>query len=382
MIKRDISSKIIQASKKIPVISITGPRQSGKTTLIKKLFADYQYFNLENPSIREYAENDPQALLNENKKLVIDEIQQVPKLFSYIQVLVDEDKTKKFVISGSQNFLISEKISQTLAGRVAIYKLLPLSIPELSRHRSLKTNLHSQIVTGFYPRLYDQKLNPNDWYQDYTSTYLERDVRLIKSITNLSLFHGFLKLCAGRTGQVLNLSSLANDAGITVNTVKAWLSVLEASYVLFKLPPYYKNFRKRLTKSPKIHFYDSGLVCSLLGIKTAQQLKQHPLIGNIFESFIISEYLKTSHNFRRGTDYYYFRDKTGNEIDLLYEEKNKLNLVEIKSSQTYQPNFQTAFDYFSKISQEKTINRIVYGGNKSSQRTNFKLCAWKSFSKT
>ena len=377
MFKRTLSSLVIKAGDQYPVISITGPRQSGKTTLSKGLFSDFAYFNLENPLTREFAQNDPKAFLAQDKTMIIDEIQRVPELFSYLQVIVDSEKKRKFVITGSQNFLISEKISQTLAGRVAIFRLLPLSLRELQNNKINPGGIYKLLIKGGYPRLYDEKLDFSEWYANYIETYLQRDVRKIKEIKNLSDFQTFLGLCAGRTGQILNLSSLANDSGVSVPTIKEWLSVLEASYVIYRLQPFHKNFNKRLIKSPKFYFYDTGLVCALLNIKNEKELMKHPLLGNIFETFVVSELQKQNLHRRKRLSFYYLRDKQGNEVDLLYEIGQKLHLIEIKSAQGFRVDFVEAFDYFAKISGKKTKNQIIYGGNVKQKRSNFILLPWK-----
>jgi hypothetical protein len=376
MFKRNLSKLIEKAEEKYQIISITGPRQSGKTTLSKNIFSDYAYFNLENPLTREFAESDPKAFLDQEKKMVIDEIQRLPDLFSFLQVIVDEDKSRKFVITGSQNFLITEAVSQSLAGRVAIFKLLPLTLKEIQENKIKLGDIYQRLFSGGYPRIYDRDLKPSDWYPNYIQTYLERDVRSIKSIKNLSTFQKFLGLCAGRIGQVLNLSSLANDTGVSVPTIKEWLSVLEASYVIFRLEPFYKNYNKRLIKSPKLYFYDVGLACSLLKIREKKELEKHPLIGNIFETFIIGEIKKRIVHNDLGINLYYFRDRQGNEIDLLYEKEGQINLTEIKSSQTYHQEFSKNFDYFSEVSGEKTKNQIIYVGDTRQTRTNFNLVPW------
>jgi len=381
MFKRTISKKITEAVKKYPVISITGPRQSGKTILSKSAFKSFAYFNLENPATREFARNDPKAFLDQNNKMVIDEVQRVPKLFSYIQTIVDDDKKRRFVITGSENFLISKKISQTLSGRVAIFKLLPLSLKEMQKNKISSKNIYEALFQGCYPRIYDLDLKAEDWYPNYIQTYIERDVRNLKSIKDLSSFQTFLGLCAGRTGQILNLSSLANDTGISVPTVKEWLSVLEASYIIHRLQPYFRNFNKRLIKSPKIYFYDTGLACSLLKINKQEQLQKHPLIGNIFETFVVGEIKKQAIHNQKNLDFYYFRDQQGNEVDLLFEKEGKIHLTEIKSAQTYKSNFSKIFDYFKKISGEKTVNKIFFAGSKMQKRSNFTLLPWDKISK-
>jgi hypothetical protein len=376
-IKRQISPHILRSAKNYKIISIIGPRQSGKTFLSKYLFKCYKYQNLEDPSIRSFAKEDPEAFLSQAPRLIIDEIQRVPKLLSYLQILVDENKSSKFVITGSQNLLISEKISQTLAGRVAIFKLLPFSFQELKQAKIDKKNLLDQMLTGFYPRLYTQNLSVFEWYMNYIETYVERDVRQVKAINNLDLFQKFLRLLAGRCGQILNKAALSNDLGISEKTVSEWFSVLSTSFITFKLTPYYKQFNKRLIKSPKLFFYDTGLVFALLNIKNRDQLKNHPLAGNIFENFVIAEYLKNDFNQRFYFNYYFFRDKTGNEIDLIVDTGQKTKLIEIKMAQTFSNNFSKGFDYFKKISNLKTENLIIYGGKENQTRSNFNLKSWR-----
>lgn len=359
IIKRKLEKHVKRLAEEYPVLFITGPRQSGKTTLVKQVFKNYFYTNLEDPEIRLMAKNDPKTFLFQAETMIIDEVQRVPELLSYMQAIVDKEEKKKFIISGSQNLLISQKISQSLAGRVNILNLLPFSLEEIRETAYEKKELLEQIFYGFYPRIYDKNLRPENWYNNYVQTYLERDVREIKNIGNLLDFHRFLKLCAGRTGQILNLSSLSNELGISVNTVKEWLSILEATFIIRILPPYYKNFNKRIIKSPKIYFYDTGLVCSLLSIRDSTYLESHPLFGNIYETFCIAEIVKQSFNNNINIDFYYWRDKVGNEIDLLYEKDNFINAVEIKSSQTFTEEFTKGLDYFEKIIQGKIKKKII-----------------------
>jgi predicted AAA+ superfamily ATPase len=359
IIKRKLEKYVKESAKDYPVLFITGPRQSGKTTLVKQVFKNYFYSNLEDPEIRLMAKNDPKTFLFQAETMIIDEVQRVPELLSYIQAIIDKEEKKKFIISGSQNLLISQKISQSLAGRVNILNLLPFSLEEIRETAYGKKELFEQIFYGFYPRIYDKNLRPENWYNNYVQTYLERDVREIKNIGNLLDFHRFLKLCAGRTGQILNLSSLSNELGISVNTVKEWLSILEATFIIRVLPPYYKNFNKRIIKSPKIYFYDTGLVCSLLSIRDFTYLETHPLFGNIYETFCIADIVKQSFNNNVNLDFYYWRDKIGNEIDLLYEKNNFINAVEMKSSQTFTEEFTKRLDYFEKIAQRKIKKKII-----------------------
>ena len=293
MIKRIISKRLLSLSKKIPVISITGPRQSGKTTLAKSAFPNYNYVSLENPDNLDFALSDPKGFLNNyGTKLIIDEAQYAPKLFSYIQTIVDEKgKNGLFVLTGSQNFLLNAGISQSLAGRVLIFNLLPFSYDELRSTEYNIENLSELLVKGFYPRIYDSGLESKDWYQSYVQTYLERDVRQILNVGDINSFRNFLRACAGRCGQIINLSSIGSDLGISYQTVKKWLSVLEQSYIIFLLQPYFENFNKRIIKSPKLYFYDTGLLCYLLGINSAETFNLHYLKGGIYETYVISEFI-------------------------------------------------------------------------------------------
>ncbi|MGB5288910.1 MAG: ATP-binding protein, partial [Ignavibacteriaceae bacterium] len=320
MIKRQIQEKLVQLAEQFPVVAIVGPRQSGKTTLVKMSFKEKTYLNLEEPDTRLFAQTDPRSFLSGSKSgLIIDEAQRVPDLFSYIQSIVDESKTPgQFIITGSHNFLMQEKISQTLAGRVAILTLLPFSLEEIRREDS-EEDFPNYIFSGFYPPIYDRKIEPSDWYPNYIRTYLERDVRLIKNIPDLNSFTLFVKLCAGRIGQLLNLSSLAIEAGISVNTAKSWLSILEASYIAYRLEPHFQNFNKRLVKMPKLYFYDTGLACSLLGLESVDQISTHYLVGSLFENLVLSDLIKHKMNYGLNNNFYFWRDKLGREVDCLIE---------------------------------------------------------------
>jgi hypothetical protein len=294
MLARYLQKKLISLSKQYPMVTITGPRQSGKTTLVKSLFPHKRYTSLETPSNREYAETDPQGFLKQLAGgAIIDEIQRVPKLLSYIQTIVDEEqKEGLFILTESQQLLLLDKVTQSLAGRTALLTMYPFSFEELSKNKINKKHLNTQLITGGYPRVYHRKLNPTEWYEDYIATYVERDVRSIKNVGDLSTFTRFLKLCAGRSGQLLNLSELGNDCGINHNTAKSWLSVLEASYIIFLLQPHFVNFNKRLIRSPKLYFLDAGVLCYLLNIKDPATIHTSPYRGQLFETFIISELVK------------------------------------------------------------------------------------------
>ena len=381
VIKRELSKKLISAAKAFPIVAIVGPRQSGKTTLVKMTFPDKSYVSMEDLDIREYAINDPRGFLSDyTKGAILDEIQRTPQLFSYLQTNVDaHNKPGRFILTGSQHFLLQQNISQTLAGRVSILKLLPFSLNELYKTRFTFNNYEEYLFRGFYPRIYDKKISPRDWYPNYIQTYIERDLRLIKNITNLNAFQIFLKMCAARVGQILNLSSLASDCGITHNTAKSWIYVLEASFIVFLLRPHYRNFNKRLIKMPKLYFYDPGLACSLLGIETKKQLLTHSLKGNIFESFMLSEILKNRYNRGSDSDIYFWRDKTGHEIDCLIEKTGRLTPIEIKSGKTLTKDQFKNLIYWNKLSKtDSKRSYIVYGGDLTQKRSYGNLVNWKN----
>ncbi|MFW5719885.1 MAG: ATP-binding protein [Candidatus Dojkabacteria bacterium] len=377
MIQRHLRFRLQEIGGSYPVISITGPRQSGKTTLVRNLFPDYVYTNLEIPDVRRFALEDPKAFLNQAPCMIIDEVQYQPELLSYIQGIVDEEKRRKFIITGSQNLLISEKISQSLAGRVAIFTLLPLSISELQSADLLKNDVIQQMFYGSYPRVYKEDLEPSRWFDDYVQTYLERDVRLLKNIENPGLFQRFLGFMAGRTGQILTMNSLANDVGVTVPTIDSWISILEATYIIFKVYPFHRNFNKRIIKSPKIHFYDTGLACSLLRIGSPKELMHHPLAGSIFESFVAGNIMKESFNKGKRGQVWYWREQTGREIDLLYEDEEKMVANEIKLSSTIARGDANNLLYFQKLSGEQMDLRVINGGNETQSRTDFQFVSWK-----
>lgn len=382
MIKRNITKKILAYYKQYPIISLIGPRQSGKTTLVKKIFPKKPYVNLEDLENREFALNDPKGFLSQYENgAIIDEAQRVPEIISYLQVVVDEKKKNGlFVLTGSQNFLLMESIGQSLAGRTAIFKLLPFSSSELfsAKVKFNKTKIDDLLFKGFYPKLFDKKVDTVGYYTNYIQTYVERDVRLIKNISNLSIFKKFLNLCAARTGQLLNISSLAEDCGINQKTAQSWLSVLEASFIIYLLRPHYKNYNKRVIKMPKIYFYDTGLLCSLLGLTDKKQLKNHYLKGSIFESFVISEFIKYKYNQGAEPNVYFWRDKIGNEIDLLIETPNKIIPIEIKSGQTINSNYFKGLKYYNNLSQGSGKNSyVVYGGNLKQSRSEANVLSWE-----
>jgi len=382
MIPRSLEEKIKTLVKVFPVISLTGPRQSGKTTLVQALFPGYAYANLENIDEREAAEEDPIRFLRVHARtgVIIDEAQKVPALFSYLQGIVDASgEMGKFILTGSQNFLLIEKITQSLAGRAAICHLMPFGIPELDGAGLLPDNLDQYIFCGGYPVLYDRKVDPTDYFPSYVQTYIDRDVRSIKNIGDLSTFRRFVKLCAGRVGQLLNLSGLGNELGINYKTVRSWISILEASFIIFLLTPHHRNFNKRLVKQPKLYFYDTGLLCSLLDIRSEKQLASHYLRGSIFESMVVSEYIKLRYHRGLQSNAFFWRNSTGHEIDLLIEDGEHLKAVEIKSGETLNSDFFRGLKYYKRLSGEQAENfNLIYGGDKTLVRKDGNAIGWKS----
>ena len=383
MIQREITKKLLEISNYYQIITVTGPRQSGKTTLIKDVFKELPYVLLETPDIRQRAQEDPKSFLsNYSKGAIFDEIQNVPELFSYLQGIIDENSAIKFVLSGSQNFLLLEKVNQTLAGRTGILKLLPFSTDELKDSNHWNENPLEFVFKGMYPRIYDRGIPPELFYSDYIQTYVERDVRSIKNIGSLSSFSRFLSLCAGRIGQLLNIDSLASDVGIASNTAKEWLSILEASYIIYTLKPHHKNFNKRLVKRPKLYFYDTGLACNLLQINSVNELDMHFAKGNLFENFILTELLKKRFNNAKTSNLYFWRDHHGKEIDCIIEKANSLIPIEIKSSKTYQKEHFKNMNYWNKLSDNSKENSyLVYAGNESDHLAYGNLMSWKHLNK-
>lgn len=381
MIKRKAEKKIKQLSKSFPVVAVIGPRQSGKTTLVRRAFPDKPYILLEDPDTRIFAEEDARGFLAQFPKgAILDEVQKVPALFSYLQgILDDKNKPGFFILTGSQNFLLMEKITQSLAGRIAIFKLLPLTMEELSSVDIDFDDYEEYLFRGMYPRLYDKHINPGDLYSNYVQTYLERDLRGLKNVHNLSTFHIFIKMCAYRTGQILNLSSLANDCGITHNTAKEWISLLETSFIIFRLTGYHKNFNKRLIKMPKLYFVDPGLASYLAGIKNSEQLKIHSLKGPLFESFIISEFLKYQYNRGKDSSLYFWRDKTGHEIDCILEDSTNSMPIEIKSGRTITGDYFKNIKYWCNLAKiDMGESYIVYGGLKNQKRSTGHIIGFKN----
>lgn len=377
-IERNISQSIRKAYSEYSVITVTGPRQSGKTTLIKHLFPELPYFSLENYDIRSLAVSDPVGFLNSSSKgMILDEAQNAPLLFSYIQGMVDDNPRLRFILSGSSNFSMLKSVTQSLAGRTAIFELLPFSMSEIDISETSSDEL---IFKGLYPSVWSGGKTPEMMYRNYISTYLERDVRDLLAIKDLNNFQKFLQLCAARIGSVFNASELSNELGVSSNTVKSWLSVLMASYIIVMLQPFYTNTRKRLTKSPKIYFTDTGLACNILGIESARQLQRDKMRGHLFENLVITEALKHRLNNGKGNNLCFYRDSNGNEVDLVIKKDGLLNLFEIKSSETYHPEFEkgikTFCAEFPDVINEKAI---VYTGSLENTTRDIKLMNYKTF---
>lgn len=380
MIRRDIEEVILKAAETMPVICITGPRQSGKTTLVKHLFPQYSYYNLEFPEHRQFAQSDANAFLrNATSGIIIDEIQRLPELLSYIQFFVDENKLNgKIILTGSQNILLMQSVSQSLAGRTALFTLLPFSVFELEGTNFYLPEAEDYLVKSLYPRIYDQNPDPVTWLQDYISTYVERDVRQITAIRDLSQFSAFLQICAGHTGKIINYTTISNSLGVDVKTIRAWLSILETSYIVFMQPPWFRNVNKRVIKSPRLFFYDTGLACNLLGVHNKNSYFSHYLRGSLFESFIISELHKFIFNHKINGKVYFFRDSNGNEVDALLELPEGLKAIEIKAGKTIIPDFFKGLQYWDKITGLiSSENYLVYGGNEYQKRSAVTVLGWK-----
>ena len=379
MISRQITVVLKQLAAQMPVVSLTGPRQSGKSTLARSAFGDFLYVNLEDLEKRAFAVEDPKGFLDEHRfPCIIDEAQYAPALFSGIQVLCDkEDRNGMFVLTGSQDFLLSKAIAQSLAGRVAQLHLLPFSMQELSLSPYRESEWETYLYTGFYPRIYDKNLDPTRWYSDYVKTYVERDLRDITHVGDLRSFHQFLVLCAGRVGQIMNFSSLGNDIGVSYQTIKRWVSVLESTNIAILLQPYYKNLNKRVIKSPKLYFNDPGLASFLLGIKSPLDLKSHYARGALFENLIISEVVKSFYNSGNEPPVYFWRDGSGTEIDLLLENRNRLHAIEIKSGKTFSSDFLAPIETFCKFSgSDPKDAALVYGGVDRQSREGTAILPW------
>jgi len=381
MIPRIAASTLKTLARGYPILAITGPRQSGKTTLARSTFPDKPYVSLEDLDTRAFATEDPRGFLARLESgAILDEAQRCPGLFSYLQTRVDANQRMgEFVLTGSQQFGLLSGITQSLAGRAGLVQLLPFSIAELQAAQVAAPGLDEVLWRGLYPPLYDRHLEPTQWMANYTTTYVERDVRQVIEVQNLSLFQRFLKMCAARCGQLLNMSSMANDCGVTHKTIAAWLSVLEAGYVVFLLQPHHRNFGKRLVKTPKLYFHDTGLAAYLLGIADADHLAIHSARGALFENLVISEHLKQRLNQGLAPNFYFWRNNTGQEVDLLLEEGAQLRPIEIKSSQTFHISFLDGLNQWAKYAGDAALPaRLVYGGDQNMQRGDVSVRAWRN----
>lgn len=379
LFERAISPALKQLRQYFPILYLGGPRQAGKTTFLKNMYPELPYANLEDPEARQMAQQDPRRFLNQFPDgAILDEAQRVPHLFSYLQVLVDDNKRLQFILSGSQNFLLMESVTQSLAGRVGILNLLPLSFSELETTPHAPPDLETFAWLGGFPGLHDLGTPPALFFGNYIQTYLERDVRSLKNVGDLTLFNRFLRLCAGRVGQPLNLSTLATDLSLSVNTVKGWLSVLEASYMIFYVPAYFENFNKRIIKSPKFYFSDTGLMCYLLGIESAKQLETHHYFGHIVENAIIADLYKKRTFAGRRPVFWFWQDQHGNEVDLLVEEGGEMKAIEIKSSQTFNPRLVSGLEKWLQVSGRLTKkNYLIYAGIQDMELESGAVLPWR-----
>lgn len=372
MIKRTLEPVLKELALQYPVVTITGPRQSGKTTLCRKVFPHLHYVNLEAPDLRLFAVDDPRGFLaSYGDGVILDEIQRAPQLLSYIQTIVDEQhRPGQFILTGSQQFEVMNTVSQSLAGRTALLKLLPFSIEEMGSVHSADS-VDRMLLSGFYPRIHDQGLNPTRAMGDYFETYVERDLRQLGAVKDLTQFERFVRLCAGRTGQLLNLQSLGNDVGVSHSTARSWLTLLEASYIVFLLQPWHANVSKRLIKSPKLYFYDVGLASYLLGLEKDTQVNRDPLRGNLFENLVVIEALKYRYNQGKRNNLFFYRDSNGNEVDLIAENGRNLSAIEIKAGSTVNPDYFKGLRCFKSVVAEswEVASGVVYGGNEIQRRT-------------
>ena len=381
MIRRNLAPRLTSAAERWPSITLTGPRQSGKTTLCRALFPHHPYETLESPDVRAFAEEDPRAFLAQFPQgAVLDEIQRAPELPSYLQGIIDEDPSPgRWILTGSQNLSLLESVSQSLAGRTAVYNLLPLTRDEIMRFPSCPGTLEETLFAGSWPRVFDMGPDPVDWFRSYVATYVERDVRTIRKVTDLATFQRFVGLCAGRTGQLLNYASLAGDCGISQPTAKAWCNILEASFLAFRLPSYRPNLRKRLVKMPKLHFFDTGLVCWLLGIRTPGQLRTHPLRGPIFETWVVSEIMKHRANRGEPAGLGFYRDQNGAEADLIVDRPHGVTLVEARSSATASASLfhgtERVRRHLAEVADPCSVV-VVYGGDQVQRREAGTLIPW------
>jgi predicted AAA+ superfamily ATPase len=382
MIERTITPLLRQLASQYPVITLTGPRQSGKTTLAKSLFAGKPYVTLEDPDMRRFAAEDPWGFLATYQQgAIFDEIQRVPELASYLQGMVDADpQPGRFLLTGSHQFELMTQVSQSLAGRTAVLRLLPFTLAEVQRIKVENApDLAQTLLTGFYPRIHDKGLNPSQALADYFATYVERDLRQLAAVHDLQRFERFVRLCAGRTGQLLNLNSLGNDAGVSHVTARAWVDLLQTSYIVHLLPPWFTNSGKRLIKASKLYFYDVGLACWLLGLRTAQQVARDPLWGSLFENFIIMEAMKDRLNAGESAEMYFYRDSEGNEVDLLLPTGGKMHAIEIKAGATVNPDYFKGLKNFAAHHPAAVSGGgVVFGGTQNQNRSDWPVYSWLS----
>ncbi len=379
---RQLAAPMEAMLSKYPILALTGPRQAGKTTLLKHLLPEYRYLSMEDEPTRSYALNDPLGFLKQyGEKVIFDEVQRVPSLFSHLQGHVDQSgKMGDIIISGSQNFLLMRSITQTLAGRVCLFRLLPFDLKELKAGIFLPSDYRELILKGCYPALWVRDLEPAIFYANYLNTYVERDVTDLLGIRDMRQFRNFLSLCAARTGQLLNLNNLANECGISQPTAKAWLNILESSYIVFLVQPYFENFSKRIVKTPKLYFYDTGLVAHLLGIRELTDLSDQTLLGSLFENLIVSEIFKQNEHEYKLRQYWFWRDSAGHEIDLLTKRGLQFDLYEIKSSKTLLPQVFKGLLHFQGLVPDRIRSMtLVYGGDVNQERTQFQVRSWRSF---
>jgi predicted AAA+ superfamily ATPase len=370
MVNREAAKELKILSTQFKAVAVVGPRQSGKTTLTRSTFPEKEYVSLENPDHRNFAQEDPRGFLAQYPNgAILDEAQRIPEIFSYLQQVLDETaESGQFILTGSNNFLLQQNIVQSLAGRIAYLYLLPFSIAELKSADLLPHDINELMCKGSYPPVYTQNIPAEKWFPDYIRTYIERDVRLIKNITDLAAFGRFLKLCAGRTGQLLNRSSLGIEVGVDSKTIAAWIGILESSFIIHLLQPHHQNFNKRVVRMPKMYFYDTGLVCSLLGIQNEKQLNLHPLRGSLFENFIISELIKRRFNAGEPGNLYFWRDNKGNEVDVIIDRDNKLFPIEIKAGQTITSAYFKSINYWNQLT-GNIEGSVIYAGEKTQKRS-------------
>jgi uncharacterized protein len=381
-ISRQAHSSFQHLFSKFPILAVTGPRQSGKSTLVQRAFPEKPYVSLEAPDIREFALDDPRGFLAKYPDgAILDEVQRCPDLFSYLQEIVDKDgRMSLFVLTGSQQFGLGSGITQSLAGRVAMTVLLPFETQEKRDSSLINSGLDEELLLGGYPPIHDRGLVPGEWFPSYIETYLERDVRQMLKVKDLRTFQRFLKLCAGRVGQLLNFSALSAECGVSYNTIKEWISVLEASYLIYLLPPYFRNLKKRLIKTPKLYFYDTGLAAWLMGIGDVTTLSVHPMRGSLFECWAINELRKREYHKACRPEFYFYRDRTGNEVDLVFEEGAGLHMLEIKSGSTHSRDQRKGLNYLATLIGENSATRtLLYGGDENQQVGNIDVISWKSW---